>query len=392
MQHKKIVQDSRVPVLQRSDVILSLQQERKVVSQASLEVITSPASLTILVLKGTPYEMGYQHGKLLSEEVRLAYNKTFNVSTKVMNIEILDEVYDLMEPYIPLEEKEEMRGLAHGAGIPLRVVHRWHAIPEVSEFSGRRKLRVGWDGTSCTNYVVMGEATESGEMIQVRILDWVREFGMQELSTVIIRKPLRGLNSACFSYAGFVGCVTGMNESRITIGEKGDGDPPGENLRGMPFVFLFRKILREARSLEQAIHIVRNAKRTCAYWYTFSDGKTREAVHLMTDREQVRLIGFNEAFSHRDGTFHYPPMKDAVFGGARPAKLVKSMQQSYGGITAQIAQKMNEDFSGRGNLQNVVMRPEKLDAWIANASLESGEKGKACYQPYIYFDFKKYLD
>ena len=31
-----------------------------------------------------------------------------------------DEAYDLMAPYIPVEEKEEMRGLAHGAGIPLR--------------------------------------------------------------------------------------------------------------------------------------------------------------------------------------------------------------------------------------------------------------------------------
>lgn len=391
MQHKKVVQDSWLSPFQRSQIIQSRNHEQEVVSRASLSLSTSPASMYTLVLRGTPYEMGYQHGKLLGEEIRKGYNRTFDVATKMVNIEMLDEVYDLLEPFIPREDKEEMRGLAHGAGIPLRVVHRWHAIPELSEFAGRKRMKVGWDGTSCSNYVVRGSATKTGELIQVRILDWIRDFGMQEFSTVIIRKPRKGIRSACFSFAGFVGCVTGMNEEQIAIGEKGDGDPEGESLEGIPFIFLFKKILREARSLDEAVAIVRKVTRTCAYWYTFSDGKARDGVHLMTTRDEVRLIGYNQSFSHRDRSFTYPPMDGVLYGGARPRELLESMQISYGKITPQVAQAMNRDFAGRGNLQNVIMRPERLDAWIANASLETGEQGKACYQPYVYFNFKKYL-
>ena len=76
--------------------------------------------LRILHLKGTPYEMGYQHGVLLHDEVRAGLQdgiyEELVQGSPISHFLLLRHARHV-HSYVPLEYREEMRGLADGAGI-----------------------------------------------------------------------------------------------------------------------------------------------------------------------------------------------------------------------------------------------------------------------------------
>ena len=200
---------NRLSIQQRSTVIAGKETENLVLSKASLKPSNDAAvnHIKILYLSGTPYEMGFQHGRLLKNEVREAVYHILSKTSFFLPGAALDEVYDLMAPFIPLEEQQEMRGLAHGAGLPLQLIHRVHALPELSEYKGRKQFAHRLDGTSCSNLAAFGEATKAGNLLQLRVLDWNRSLGTQKWPVIIVHRPDIGNASVTFSFAGFIGCV-----------------------------------------------------------------------------------------------------------------------------------------------------------------------------------------
>src|ERR1019366_10147840 len=130
--------------------------------------------ITVLYVTGTPYEMGYEHGLLLAAQVRATIKDVQvgadNLLPKVMREtklisghdkeqivnEFLDRAWRMMARYAPKEALEEMDGLAAGSGIPLDVIHRMHALPDVGE-------------TSCSGLEAKGAATPDGHVYSLPI-------------------------------------------------------------------------------------------------------------------------------------------------------------------------------------------------------------------------------
>jgi isopenicillin-N N-acyltransferase-like protein len=90
----------------------------------------------ILHLKGSYYELGYQHGKLLQDMVRK------NISRIVDNQEEIGKepkyimykmlrggMHERLLPHIPEKYREEMRGLADGAGGDIRRCDCGKSVP-----------------------------------------------------------------------------------------------------------------------------------------------------------------------------------------------------------------------------------------------------------------------
>src|SRR5262245_44489161 len=100
-------------VFLRSDIIESPEQEREIVSRAKLGW-TEDQRIRVIYLRGTPYERGYQHGKLLRREINdnigYLYKQALN---KFRLEEMFAESYERMRSFIPQEYVEEMHGLAH---------------------------------------------------------------------------------------------------------------------------------------------------------------------------------------------------------------------------------------------------------------------------------------
>ena len=94
----------------RSDVIESVEQERAIVAKAKLGW-TPDGRVRVIYVSGTPYERGYQQGRLLREEVRenlmYLYSKILD---KYHFEELLAESFERQRPFIPQEYIDEMHG------------------------------------------------------------------------------------------------------------------------------------------------------------------------------------------------------------------------------------------------------------------------------------------
>jgi len=381
----------------RSDVITSVEQERAIVAKAKLDW-TEDGRARVLYLSGTPYERGYQHGKLLREEVRdnllYLYDKILD---KYHFEELLEEAYERQRPFIPQEYIDEMHGLAHGARLPLKVVHGIHALPEVTEWGGKKVykklIKDMMDGvllgTSCSNFCANKSATANGKMYTVRVLDW----GLHKLSKlheyplITVNIPEKGIASANIGWVGFLGAVSGMNAKGITLGEMGYGDPDGETMRGEPMPFLLRDVLSQASDLSDVRKIIKNAPGTNSFVFLMSDGKTGKSELYVRDRSRFEVHQPGENLEDRGTKF--PAIKGLLYGGHYQDKMTSKLNETRGTLTPEkIMRDVIPFIAMPSNFQNVLYSPSDLQFWFANAK---GPKERAAEQPYSFYDFAKGL-
>ncbi len=386
-----------LPLYQRSMIIEDSVTEEKVLAKASLEQSNNPAvnNIQVLYLKGTPYEMGFQHGRLIKKDVRKAVRHVIFMVSFLASFEAMDEAYDLIAPYIPIEEKEEMRGLAHGADLPLRLVHWLHTVPEVFEYRKQEKFSKQYDGTSCSNLAAFGNATKNGEFLQLRVLDWARELGVQKWPVILVHQPDVGNASVTYSYAGFIGCISGMNDKHMAFGEMGYGDPDEETLEGIPFIFLYRKLMRESQTIDDALEIIQNVKRTCSYIYVISDAKksSEKALLIANNAKEVVVFKENQDIYDPQSKTTYPKIDDVVYGSAEGDKLHQIITEKYGQIDLPVIKEIAKEIAAKSNVQNVIFNPETLESWVSNAKGTAiDEEGRACNQEWFYFNFKDALN
>lgn len=256
----------------------------------------------VLLLKGSPYEMGLQHGRLLATEVAedaQAYHD-WAIGKSGESASSLREIFESLQPFIPKRYMEEMRGLAEGSGVPLNEIHLLHAIP--TRFH-------------CTGAAAFGKATVDGRLYHTRSLDYSLDIGdkktVQENALVIVYQPEDGNAHAVISFAGLIGCVSGMNDKGISIGEIGN-KCRDESHSGMPMILMLREALRTCRTLDDVIRYIREAPRTCGFTFVVGDGKVPSAcaIEVSHSRMAVGLPGDPKS----DPAPHFP-LPDAIRRG-----------------------------------------------------------------------------
>jgi isopenicillin-N N-acyltransferase-like protein len=377
----------------RSAIVTSPEIEQQIVSKGRLEW-SADGRVRVLYVQGTPYERGYQHGYLLRKEIQDNIVYLWEQATKKYHSEELFlEAYERQRPYIPQEFIDEMHGLAHGSKVPLHIIHAIHALPEVTEWGGKRQLKetvqkmmAGEIGTSCSNLATQGKATADGSMYVVRILDWGlhRISKLHKYPLITVTKPESGHVAANIGWVGFLGAVSGMNERGITLGEMGYGDPPGETMSGKPMVFMLREILQQADSLADVRRIISTSKGTNSFVYLMSDGKTRDAEMYMRNKD--RFLVFQEGQDIDADGRKVPAISQTVYGGHKTELMTTELQSSFGKVDAELLMKdLIPKFAMKSNFQNVVYDPVKLRFWVSNAR---SKELRAAEQPYTFFDLR----
>ncbi|MBV8231455.1 MAG: peptidase C45, partial [Planctomycetaceae bacterium] len=101
--------------------------ETRVVARCGQGFLEDVDGYRVLHVKGTPYEMGYQHGALLRDHVRentrfLFEEKAKDLKVEVRGINLLNPkraiggIAATQKKYVPPRFYEELRGVADGAG------------------------------------------------------------------------------------------------------------------------------------------------------------------------------------------------------------------------------------------------------------------------------------
>lgn len=333
----------------------------------------------VLHLKGTPYEMGYQHGALLKDSIRENLEYMIKVrgdkplvsagGFKVKPASLIRAIIRVQEKHVPKKYFDEMQGLADATGLDPELVRLGNFIPELFH---------------CSGFAVMNSATEDGTLYHGRVLDYAIDWKLQEHAVIVVAQPDGGIPFVNVTYSGFLGSVTGMNAEHVSIGEMGGGGYGHWN--GVPMALLVREVLSSAKSLDEAAAVFKNNPRTCQYFYVVADAKTNRAVGMEASWDKVEIV--------KAGAAHPllpKPVKDCALlsAGDRYEELVKRAQTGHGKIDLQAAlELMDRPVAMKSNLHNVLFEPKSTRFWVANAS---PEKEPACAQPYYQFQLSELL-
>ena len=335
----------------------------------------------VLHLKGTPYEMGCQHGALLKSHVRqnlktLLVDKANEATlievgpVKVTPRAAIEMIVAFQEPHIAPRYVEEIQGLADGAGISVSDARAANFIPELFH---------------CSGFALAKSATKDGNLLHGRVLDYATDWGLQDHAVIVVYEPEGRLPWVNVGYAGFLGSVTGMNAEHISIGEMGGGGLGHWN--GRPMTLIVREALETAKSLDEAIAVFRDGPRTCQYYYVVADGELNDAVGMEASWDTFAVVPSGEAHPLLP-----KPVKDCVLlsAGARYDELVKRAVAGYGKFTADEAlHLMDCPVAMKSNLHNVLFEPATTKFWVANAS---SDKLPAADQKYFSFQLSDLLN
>jgi len=335
--------------------------------------------IPLVVVKGTPYEMGHAFGALMKEEARSLLttflSRAREGEPEVYSDENLDAAWRTMAPHINPRFVDELKGLADSAGVSEDLVRRVHMIPAISAYA-------------CSGAALWGEATREDVLYQFRNLDYIMEGGLQEYPAVVIYLPDEGIAHVNPTFAGYIGSNTGMNAEGITLTEMGYS-PEREypyDLDGIHFAILFRDILYEAESLDDAVNMIERAKRIKKYRYIVGDGKNRRAVKMRAFAPRLDIWQDNDpkdevAPNVKDGLVYNCENRDPV-GWAH-------IQRYYGGYDAALVIQLAKSVGGgTGNLLGVVYDATNLELWAAYA------QGQECAyrRTSVHIDMNDYLD
>jgi hypothetical protein len=344
--------------------------------------------ITVLYVSGTPYEMGYEQGRLLADQVRATIRDVQAGADKFLPKELRDSklisqhdkddiigellhrAWNMMGRYAPKEDLEEMAGLAAGSGVPLELIHQMHAIPDVGE-------------SSCSGMVAKGGATRDGHVYQLRILDYGANFNLQRRPLITVYRPTtdNANQYATIGWVGFVGAISGVNEKGVALSEMGFGAPPGgKTLAGTPMPFLLKNVLRYANSADEAAAIIRAVRRTNSYVYFLGD-KRDDPIGMITSAQRCLTYHANESDALAVDGATLPQFHDVVYGGHYEDKQARLVKEMEGKIDVGAIQELARQIAMKSNLQTVIYDLTADRIWVANRK----DNVRAADRPYVEF-------
>jgi hypothetical protein len=335
----------------------------------------------VVVVKGTPYQMGWHLGRLMKNEIQQLAPAVVERFKKELGLsdETLDQVWATTARFTDARVLQQIAGLAQGSGVPVRTLQHVHCLPLLMPYS-------------CSSIAAWGSATEDGHLYQTRNLDWALRAGAHEFPVLVVYQPAQGRTHVTPSFAGFVGAHCGMNTAGIVLSQMGDAparDMP-YNIQAPHFTTWFRTILYDAGSLTETMDLFRHQPQTKRYHFVFGDGLTeKKAVKIRTVSGGTSATSVH-VWQDNDREDELAPnvMPCVVYQdegrGAFPI-----LQEQQGKLNAQklIALANRIPIKG-GNVMNAVFDATALRLWVSYAG-----GGKEAYQrPYVFLDLTKLDD
>lgn len=345
-------------------------------------VENSATKIPVIVVSGTPYEMGYQLGQATKDEVNkcmLGFLDLGQQSDEKYSDASLDEAWETMLPYIDSRFIEELKGLADGAEVSLDKLRRAHMIPVISSFA-------------CSGVAVWGDVTANGDLYHIRNLDFTMDAHLQDYPVIVVYKPKEGIPHIQTSFAGYIASHSGMNAKGVVFGEKG-ASPSKEypyNYDGIHFSLLFRTMMYDASNLESALDMIESAKLIKRYFLYISDGKKETmgaAIAVVTTPDEVKLSIYRDnekpegtPLKVMDNCIYYTMDNDIAYA---------SLNMNSGKFDAEKMINLSKAVASKGgNLLNVVYNASTLELWVAYAN----GTADACDGEYIHVNMNDYLN
>ena len=311
--------------------------------------------LTVIFLKGSPFEMGYAEGVLLQDKMHTLENEFLKM---IQGYVPQHWVMELLKNYIvfrnrhlsdfvPLDFRQEIYGETLGCpdihpeeGNYYNRLLNYHAAHDVSYMMIDNPFISARAG--CTAFGAWGSATENKHLITGRNFDWEAAEVFSRDRVVMMCEPDNGIPFISLSWAAMAGVVSGMNRAGVSVTVNG---APSKlpNTTATPVAIVAREILEQAHNLDEALKILRAAKVfVSTIWLVGSraDGKfvvVEKTPGVTNVREangdSIVCPNHFETAGLKDGERNTNYMIEAT-SVSREKRMMELLQQSHGTINA----------------------------------------------------------
>ncbi|MBI2388543.1 MAG: hypothetical protein HYV09_02905 [Deltaproteobacteria bacterium] len=258
----------------------------------------------VLTVSGTDREMGYQHGVALREAIRRGPLPAFSryverllagslgglagPVAKGMGIALSETIGRAIAAKLPRSTLEALEGLADGACIPRRELMRAVTMPETylfvaSQWIARRGLpgapRLAVPLYGCTSAIAWGDGAEHGRMLHGRNFDYQGVGTWDREQAVVFHRPEDGQRYVSISAAGILfGGITAMNEAGLTLVVHQHLYSTDFALGGLPVGIVGDRVMRHARSLDDARRILDDHVPNGSWTYVITSAKEQAVL------------------------------------------------------------------------------------------------------------------
>ena len=308
----------------------------------------------VLIFAGTPEEIGRQHGKLCKAEIHRSYECLRLVAGGYLLLK--NEWF-----YDTIQEAQRRTSFA----TPERYLTELDAMSQAAGLTAAQGREIGFfpELFHCSGIAARGKATAGGKVVHARVLDYMKDIGLQSSAQIQVYLPDGYLPWITVGFAGFNGTVTAMNSAGLAMGEMG-GRGEG-NWDGLPMSYLMRRIMEECHNVEEAKKMIEESPLTCEYYYVLSD-RSGDMVAV-------------EARAGEPPTFLQPGQKHPLLlesfedvawitAPSRQPALCERVRQYYGRIDEEtMKQIIRRPVAMASNLHDAIFLPETLDLQFAYA-------------------------
>ncbi len=248
-----------------------------------------------LALSGNPWERGYANATLTPDLLQAQEQHLLRTAREFLpgdaSFWLVKQVIAVNNRNLPqhVSEREQLEvlGLVEGStdqypdsGVPLyhRVLN-YHAAHDISHMLIDNPLVTQAELVGCSGFAAWGEYTENGDLWVARNFDWEAGEIFDREKCVLYVWPDDGIPYVHVAWAGMAGAVTGMNAAGISVhinAARTDETRFGEV--GTPVSMLVKRVLEQARTIEQAHEIIRDAKVFVSDSYLVASRDEKRAV------------------------------------------------------------------------------------------------------------------
>lgn len=263
----------------------------------------------VLILEGSPAEMGEQIGTLAVQQAKPLYNfprdyfrrdctdllrgtfpKLGADKIKAMEETLWPKFQKIamkLEPNFPDTQKRELLALIKAGKVEGADLIASNGMFDLGNVSPTELL------AGCSSVIVPPEHSATGGVLFGRNLDFSHFDYLHHYSLLMVYRSNDPKKHSFVSagFPGFVGCFTGMNDAGLTIASHEVFEPDTTTLfnpKGVPFAMGYRRVLEECATIGDAVKLLDGIERASVTSLVIADTKGGAVIEVTPDTLAVR--------------------------------------------------------------------------------------------------------
>lgn len=333
-------------------------------------VVEDHGHLTILRLRGTPYEMGYQHGVAQRTAIQQWVNEEVHGRTILGSGQshgVLLAHARQLERALPLEIERELRGIADGAGLSYQdilllnlVLNRLPSLPllPTDALPPPPTLNLQALAFAAHRPATRQDDTLDDILLGYRLNAPGQADRLRRHLLAVIYQPTDGQAYATLTWSGQVGAWCGLNEANLatcaTPAEGGD-----TSVQELPPAILTRQLLAHAQDGEQALRQAIRHDYIAAFQLIIADGARLTTTAIAFGVHQYEIV------ESQTGVLTF---------GQEQAQLASLLNNNFDWLnrdkalaalsSRRAADERTPGICGESTLLNVLLTPSRGELWV----------------------------